>query len=45
MALLEIVRYIHQREKRFVSIPASALAEALSIVMKINVFQFGDMFW
>ena len=45
MALIEISQYIHQREKRFSTIPTDALAEALAIVMKNNVFRFGDTFW
>ena len=44
-ALREIAQYLHQREKRFSSIPADALTEALGIVMLNNVFIFGDTFW
>mmetsp|Transcript_16444 Transcript_16444/g.19507 ORF Transcript_16444/g.19507 Transcript_16444/m.19507 type:complete len:130 (-) Transcript_16444:305-694(-) len=44
-ALREIAQYLHQREKRFSSIPADALTAALSIVMQNNVFQFGDTYW
>ena len=45
MALIEIAQYIHQRENHFSTIPTDALAEALAIVMKNNVFRFGDTFW
>ena len=44
-ALNEIAQYIHQRSERFSSIPAAALIEALAIIMRNNVFQFGDTFW
>ena len=44
-ALRAIGTYIHQREKRFKSIPTDALTEALGIVMKNNVFQFGNTYW
>ena len=44
-ALHEISTFIHQREHRFADIPTDALAEALSLVMRNNVFQFGDTFW
>ena len=44
-AIIEIAQYLHQRESRFQYIPADALIEALSIVMRNNVFQFGDTFW
>ena len=44
-ALHEIAVYIHQREDRFSSIPTDALTEALALVMKNNVFQFGNTFW
>ena len=43
-ALNEIAQYIHQRSERFSSIPAAALIEALAIIMRNNVFQFGDTF-
>ena len=45
MALIEIAQYIHQREHRFSTIPAAALSEALKIIMKNNIFQFGDTYW
>ena len=45
MALIEIAQFIHQREARFSTIPTDALAEPLAIVMKNNVFRFGDTFW
>ena len=44
-ALREIAQYLHQREKRFSTIPADALTEALGIVMQNNVFVFGDTHW
>ena len=44
-ALLEIAQHIHQRSQRFSNIPANALVDALAIIMKNNVFQFGDTFW
>ena len=44
-ALLEIAQHIHQRSKKFSNIPADALVDALAIIMKNNVFQFGDTFW
>ena len=44
-ALHEIATFILQREHRFAGIPTNALAEALAIVMRNNVFQFGDTFW
>ena len=44
-ALIEIAQHIHQRSNRFNHIPAPALIEALSIIMRNNVFQFGDTFW
>ena len=45
IALIEIAQYIHQRERRFSSIPAAALIKALALIMKNNVFQFGDTYW
>ena len=44
-ALIEIAQHIHQRSSRYQHIPAAALIEALSIIMRNNVFQFGDTFW
>ena len=45
MAIIEIAQYIHQHDRRFSCIPADALIDALTIVMRNNVFQFGDTFW
>ena len=44
-ALYEIGQYIHQRSARFSTIPLEALMQALTLVMRNNVFQFGDTFW
>ena len=44
-ALREIDQFLHQRSARFPNVPASALMEALSLIMKNNFFQFGDTFW
>ena len=44
-ALREIGMYIHSRSRRFQSIPTDALTEALGLIMKNNVFQFGDTYW
>ena len=45
MAIIEIAQYLHQHSRRFACIPANALIDALTIVMRNNVFQFGDTFW
>ena len=45
MAIIEIAQYLHQHSNRFPTIPADALISALSIVMRNNVFRFGDTFW
>ena len=44
-ALYEIGQYMHSRSNKFKDIPTEALTAALSIVMKNNVFRFGDTFW
>ena len=44
-ALHEIGQYLHQREALFSGVPTDALSAALGIVMKNNVFKFGDTFW
>ena len=44
-ALIEIAQHIHQRSNRFQDIPADALIESLALIMRNNVFQFGDTFW
>ena len=44
-ALREIGQYLHQHEARFSNIPTDALSEALGIIVKNNVFQFGDTYW
>ena len=44
-ALYEIGQYMHSRSNKFKSVPTDALTAALSIVMKNNVFRFGDTFW
>ena len=45
MAIIEIAQYLHQHSRRFATIPADALIEALTIVMRNNVFLFGDTHW
>ena len=45
MALIEIAQFVHQREHLFKDTPTDAMLEALSIIMKNNVFQFGDTYW
>ena len=44
-ALYEIAQYLHQRSRRFNSIPLEALMQALTLVMRNNIFQFGDTYW
>jgi len=45
MVLIEIPQYIYQRDIHSLSIPSDALIEAFTIIMRNNVFQFGDTFW
>ena len=45
MAIIEIAQYLHQRSNQFATIPADALIDALTIIMRNNVFRFGDTFW
>ena len=44
-ALREIGIYLHQHEDSFQGISTDALSEALGIVMKNNVFMYGDTYW
>ena len=44
-ALREIGTYLHQHEDSFQGICTDALSEALGIVMKNNVFMYGDTYW
>ena len=43
-ALREIGTFLHQRSNKY-PVPTSALSEALGIITKNNVFQFGDLFF
>ena len=45
MALIEIAQFVHQREHHFQTVPADAMLTALAIIMKNNVFKFGDTYW
>jgi hypothetical protein len=44
-ALLEIAQYLRRNRALFPEVPIAALIEALTIVMKNNVVQFGDTHW
>ena len=44
-ALREIAQYIHQRSHRWQCIPLEALMQALTLVMRNNIFRFGDTYW
>lgn len=44
-ALRSIGQYLHQHSATFTHIPISALMEALELIMKNNIFSFGDTFW
>ena len=43
-ALWEIGNFLQQRSNKY-PVPASALSEALRLIMQNTVFQFGDMFF
>jgi hypothetical protein len=45
IALHTIGQYFHQHSSLFPGIPLSALMEALQLIMKNNIFSFGDTFW
>ena len=44
-AIPVIARYLKQHEAMFPDVPTAAVVEALEIVMKNNVFRFGDTTW
>ena len=44
-ALREIARYLRSNRRLFPLVPINALMDALTIVMKNNVVQFGDTHW
>ena len=44
-ALHEISNYLHQHRQLFLDIPTDAVVDALTIIMKNNVFRFGDTHW
>ena len=44
-ALQQIGQYLHRRERFFRGIPVTALMQALDIVMRNNIFTFGDTTW
>jgi hypothetical protein len=44
-ALREIARYLRRNRALFPDVPVKALVDALTLVMKNNVVQFGDTHW
>ena len=44
-ALHEISNYLHQHRQLFLDVPTDAVVDALTIIMKNNVFRFGDTHW
>ena len=44
-ALHEIARYLRRNRALFPDVPVKALVDALTLVMKNNVVQFGDTHW
>ena len=44
-ALHEISMYLHKHRQLFLDVPVAALMDALTIIMKNNVFRFGDTHW
>lgn len=44
-ALRLIGEYLRKNQAKFPTVPVKALIEALSIIMRNNIFQFGDTFW
>jgi hypothetical protein len=45
IALRSIGQYLHQHSSSFRNVPLPALMEALELVMKNNIFSFGDTYW
>ena len=44
-ALREIAGYLRRNHRLFPDVPINALIDALTLVMKINIVQFGDTHW
>ena len=44
-ALRIIGNYLQQNSLKFPSVPFEAVMVALTLVMKCNVFRFGDTYW
>jgi hypothetical protein len=44
-ALREIARYLRRNRRLFPDVPVQALIDALTLVMKNNIVQFGDTHW
>jgi hypothetical protein len=45
VTLRSIGQYLHQHSASFPKVPLPALMEALELIMKNNIFSFGDTFW
>ena len=44
-ALWEIGQYLHRNDRKFRGVPIDALMSALTLIMRNNMFQFGDTYW
>ena len=44
-AIREISNYLNKQRHLFLDVPVDALVDALTIIMKNNVFRFGDTHW